>query len=74
MARPYWSTLKYPTYKKDLHPNAHVKVFQILVRTNGKTSEKYMINAFSYTLKETTSNWCHNYMLELPNYMFFELS
>ncbi len=40
---------------------------------NGETSEDYIINIFNYTLKEMASGWCHNYMLEFPDYMFSEL-
>jgi hypothetical protein len=62
VAKPYQSTLKYPNYKKDANLDAHVKVFQAAIKANGETSEKYIINVFSYTLKKTTSNWCHNHM------------
>ncbi len=41
---------------------------------NEKTSKKYIINAFSYMLKDTTSNWCYNYMLEFLHYTFSELT
>jgi hypothetical protein len=57
--------LKYLDYKKNADPNAHVKVFNVAVKENGKTSEEYIINAFNYTLSKTTTKWCHNYMLEL---------
>jgi hypothetical protein len=70
---PYQSTLKYLNHKKDANPNAHVNVFHIAVRTNGETSKEYTINAFNYTLKETASNWCQNYMSKFPNYSFYEL-
>jgi hypothetical protein len=33
-------------------PNAHVKVFIVIVTENRKTSKEYIINAFSYTVKE----------------------
>jgi hypothetical protein len=36
MAKPYRLTLKYLDYKKDANPNAHVRVFNVVVRTNGK--------------------------------------
>ncbi len=74
MARPYWSTLKYPDYKKGANLNVHVKVFQATIKMNGETFDKCVTNAFNYTMKETTSDWCHNYMLEFPNYVFFELT
>ncbi len=56
MVKPYPSTLKYPNYKKEANPDVHVKVFNATVRTNGETSKKEKINAFSYTLKEMASN------------------
>jgi hypothetical protein len=36
MAKPYRLALKYLDYKKDANPNAHVRVFNVVVRTNGK--------------------------------------
>jgi hypothetical protein len=52
MARPYLSILKYPDYKKDVDPNVHVKVCQVVIKENGKTSKKTIINAFNYPLKK----------------------
>jgi hypothetical protein len=49
-------------------------VLNAIIRTNGKTSMEYIINAFNYKLKETTSKWFHNYMLKFLNYSFFELT
>jgi hypothetical protein len=48
--------LKYPYFKKNIDPVAHVKVFNSVVKANVDTFEKYIINAFSYTLRDTTSN------------------
>jgi hypothetical protein len=56
MVRPYPSTSKYPNYKKEVNPDVHVKVFNATVRTNGETSKKDKINAFTYTLKKMASN------------------
>jgi hypothetical protein len=50
-----------------------VRGFLIATQMNGETSEDYIINIFNYTLKEMASGWCHNYMLEFPDYMFSEL-
>jgi hypothetical protein len=47
VVRPCQSTLKYSNYKKDANAYAHVKVFQTIVRANGKTFEEYIINTFS---------------------------
>ncbi len=55
----------------DAYLNAHVKVFQVAIRANGKTFEEHIINAFSYTLRETTSNWRHNYMSKFLDYIFW---
>jgi hypothetical protein len=46
--------------QKNANPYAHVKLFQTIVRANGKTSKEYIINAFNYTLRKMASNWCHN--------------
>jgi hypothetical protein len=70
VVRPYQSTLKYLDNKKYANPNVHVKVFNVVVRANGETYEEYIINAFSYTQKKTTSNWCYNYMLDFPKCIF----
>ncbi len=51
-----------------------MKVFNEVVRTNGETSKEYKINAFSYTIKEMASNWCHNYMSEFPICSFSKLT
>jgi hypothetical protein len=56
VARPYRLTLKYLDYKKEAYPYVHVRMFQVVVRANGKTLKEYIINAFDYTLRETTSN------------------
>jgi hypothetical protein len=65
---------KYPNFNKDVDPNAHVKVFNYVVKVNAKTFEKYIINAFSYMLKDITSKWCNNYMLEFLDCIFLELT
>ncbi len=47
--------LKYPDFKKNANPNVHVRVFNFVVKANAKTSKKYIINVFSYMLRDTTS-------------------
>jgi hypothetical protein len=74
MAKPYWSTLKYPYYKKNAGPDAQVTVFQTIVKANGKTLEEYIINVFNYTLREMTLDLCHNYMLEFLDCIFLKLT
>jgi len=49
-------------------------MFNSVVKANVKTFEEYIINVFSYTLRNTTLEWCHNYMSKFPNYMFLELT
>jgi hypothetical protein len=66
--------LKYLEFKKHVNPYAHVRVFNSIVKVNVKTFKKYIINEFSYTLKNKTLNWCHNYMLKYPNCIFLELT
>jgi hypothetical protein len=72
--RPNKVTLKYPNFKKNVNANVHVRVFNFAMKANAKTFEEYIINAFSYTLKDTTSNWCHNYMLKFLDCTFLELT
>jgi len=69
-------TLKYPDFIKDVDANVdvHVRVFDFRMKANAETFEKYIINAFSYTLRNTTLNLCHNYMLEFLDYTFSELT
>ncbi len=52
--RPNRVAFKYLDFKKDVDPNAHVRMFNFAVKTNVETSKKYIINVFSYTLKDTT--------------------
>jgi hypothetical protein len=64
---------KYPNFKKEVDPNAHVRVFNFIIKVV-KTFEEYIINAFNYMLRNIISDWCHNYMLEFLNYTFSELT
>jgi hypothetical protein len=43
---------KYPDFKKDFDLNAHVRMFNSIVKGNAKTFEEYIIHAFSYMLKD----------------------
>jgi hypothetical protein len=65
---------KYPNFKKNVNPDVHVKVFNFAMKVNAKTFKEYIINAFSYTLRDITSNWCHNYMSKFLDYTFSELT
>jgi hypothetical protein len=44
------------------------------VNANAKTCKIYIINPFNYMLRDTTSNWCHDYMSTFPNCIFLELT
>jgi hypothetical protein len=67
-------TLKYLDFKKVVDLDAHVKVFNFIVKKKIETFEEYFINAFSYMLRNTTLNWCHNYMSEFHDYIFLEFT
>jgi len=54
--RPNKVVFKYPNFKKDVDLVAHVRVFNSIVKTNAKTSEKYIINVFNYMLKDMASD------------------
>jgi hypothetical protein len=47
-------------FKKNVDLDAHVIMFNSVVKANVIFFEKYVINVFSYTLKNMTSYWCHN--------------
>jgi len=72
--RPNKVTIKYLDFKKMVDPNVHVTMFNSIVKVNAKTFEEYIINAFNYTLRDTTLDWCHNYMSEFPDYTFSKLT
>jgi hypothetical protein len=65
---------KYLNFKKNANPNAHVRMLNYIVKTNAKTSKEYIINAFNYMLRNTTLNWCHNYMSKKFNCIFSEFT
>jgi hypothetical protein len=44
----------YHDFKKNVNPNAHVKVFNSVVKTNVESFEEYIIIALNYTLRDTT--------------------
>jgi hypothetical protein len=54
--------------------DVHVKVFNFVMKANAKSFEKYIINAFSYMLKDTTLDWCHNYMSKFPDCIFLKFT
>jgi hypothetical protein len=52
--KPNMVALKYADFKINVDPYAHVKVFNSVVKVNVKTFEEYVINFFSYMLRDTT--------------------
>jgi hypothetical protein len=54
--RPNMVAFKYLDFKKYVNPNAHVRVFNYVMKANAKTYKKYIINVFNYMLRNTTSN------------------
>jgi len=52
--RPNRVALKYPNFKKNVDPNAHVRVFNFAIKKIPKTFEKYIINVTNYTLRDIT--------------------
>ncbi len=58
---PY-KKLQYPTYVKDIDPDAHIKVFKKAIKTNGEMVEVDIINLFGFTLKDNISKWRENYV------------
>ncbi len=52
--RPNKVALKYHDFTKDVNPNAHVRVFNFVIKTNVETSKEYIINVFNYKLRDIT--------------------
>ncbi len=71
--RPYHRPINYPKYVKDSNPDAHVKVFKTAIKANSETHDVKIINLFSFTFRDTMSNWCNNYMGDYPDYTFTKL-
>jgi hypothetical protein len=69
---PYMK-LQYPTHVKNIDPNAHIRVFKKVIKTNGEIRELDIINMFGFTLKDSISKWGENYVQEHPNYTFEKL-
>jgi hypothetical protein len=71
--KPYHQPLNYPKYVKDSNPNAHVRVFKVAIKENSEIVDVEIVNLFNFTLKDTMSNWCNNYMGDYPNCIFVVL-
>ncbi len=54
--------------------DVHIKVFNFVVKANAESFEEYIINVFNYMLKDTTLDWCHNYMSKFPNYIYLKFT
>jgi len=72
--KPNRVAFKYTDFKKDVDQNAHVRMFNFTIKANAKTFEKYIINSFSYMVRDMTLNWCYNYMSEFFNYTVLNLT
>jgi len=72
--RPNKVTFKYPNFKKEIDLYVHVKMFNSIVKTNVETSKEYIINVFSYMLRDMASDWCHNYMSKFFDCTFLEIT
>jgi hypothetical protein len=58
---------------KDNDPNAHIKVFKKVIKTNGETVEVDIINLFGFTLQNNILKWGENFVQDHPNCTFDEL-
>ncbi len=68
--RPNMVALKYPNFFKNDNLDVHVKMFNFVIKANAETSEEYIINVFSYMLRNTTLDYCQNYMSKFFDYIF----
>jgi hypothetical protein len=66
----YFLPFNYPEYVKDSDPNVHVKVLKVDIRANGETKSVKFVDLFSFTLRNTMSNWCNNYTGDYLNCTF----
>ncbi len=69
---PY-KKLQYPTYVRDINPNAHIRIFKKAIKANGEIVEANIINLFGFTLKDSISKWGENYVQDQTNYTFENL-
>ncbi len=65
--------LKYHEYKKDYDMDVHIKVFKVMIKTNGETINEEIKNMFNFKLNDNASYWCNNYMRNHPHYRFANL-
>ncbi len=65
--------LNYPKYVKDSKPDAHIRIFKVVIKANSETNDAKIINLFSFSLRDIVSDWCHNYLGDYPNCIFAKL-
>jgi hypothetical protein len=65
--------LQYPTYVKNIDPDAHVRVFNKAIKAYGETMEIDIINLFGFTLRDNISKWGEKYVQDHPNHIFEKL-
>jgi hypothetical protein len=58
---PY-KKLQYPTYVKDIDPNAHIRVFKKATKANDEIVESDIINLFGFTFGDIVFEWGENYV------------
>jgi hypothetical protein len=59
--------LPYPPYVKNTNPYIHVWVFKIIIRANGETENKNIVNMFIFTLCDTIIKWSYNFLTKHCN-------
>jgi hypothetical protein len=70
---PYCRPFNYPEYVQDSDLDAHVKVFKVAIRAYDDIEDVKIINLFSFTLRDTISDWCNNYMGDYLGCIFAKL-
>jgi hypothetical protein len=68
-----YQKLQYPTYVKDINPDAHIKVLKKTIKVNGETMEVNIANLFGFILRDNILKWGENFVQDHPNYIFEEL-
>jgi hypothetical protein len=73
--KPYRQPLNYPKYVKDVDPNAHVKMFEIVIRANGETNDAKILICLVLPLNilcliGVTTTWEITQVVFLQNYSY----
>ncbi len=69
---PY-KRLQYIIYVKDTNLNAHIKIFNKAIKTNGENVEVDIINLFDFAPRDNVFKWGENFVQDHPNCIFEEL-